>query len=81
MKVQDWIDEWVALYPKNIYWNGHPLRTPAKYCVNKMQKLCKNNPNYTKDIIFAATKLYLKEREAKNWEYTKQATYFISKIG
>lgn len=76
-----WIDEWVQLYPADIEFNGVKLRSSTKDCINKMQKFCKQHPEFTKDIIFAATKAYLQERAAKGYEYTKQATYLINKLG
>lgn len=79
-EIETWIDEWVLLYP-DIEWNGRKLRSPTKYCINKMLKMCKSNPSFTKEVIFAATNQYLAEQEAKNWEYTKQSTYFINKLG
>lgn len=81
MRVQDWIDEWVNLYPKDVKWKGMFLRSPAKYCIKKMEKLCKENPHYTKDIIFEATKQYVKDKSEENWAFMKQATYFIHKLG
>lgn len=80
-EIQDFIEEWVLLYPENVKFNNYLLRSKAKDCVNKMIKLCKDNPHYTKELIFAATKKYLAEQKQRNWAYTKQATYFISKIG
>lgn len=79
--IKEWIEEWNEIFPIDAKWNGNKLRTDIKYCVNKMQKFCKDNPQYTKDIIFAATKMYVKEKEKVNWEYARQSTYFISKIG
>jgi hypothetical protein len=79
--INAWIEEWCALYPANVEFNGRKLRSKPKDCLNKMIKFCKENPLYDKSAIFAATKLYLQEQEAKDWEYTKQAIYFISKIG
>lgn len=76
-----WIEDWCSLYPADAEFNGRKLRSKPKDCLNKMIKFCKDNPNYTKSIIFAATTLYLEEQEEKDWAYTKQATYFISKIG
>ena len=76
-----WIENWCALYPADAEFNGRRLRSKPKDCLNKMIKFCKDNPLYTKNIIFAATQLYLQEQEAKDWQYTKQATYFISKMG
>lgn len=80
-QVEQWIEEWCQLYPDNIEFNGNKLRSKAKDCVNKMIKFCKDHPNYTKDIIFASTKLYLQQQAERNYDYTKQSTYFISKIG
>lgn len=81
MKPQDWIEEWLELWPADKEFNGYKFKSKAKDCVNKMVKFCKDNPAYTKEVIFAATQMYLKQQEQKNWEYTKQATYFISKLG
>jgi len=79
-EVLGFIEEWVLLYP-DIEWNGYKLRSRGKDCVNKMLKLCNSNPLYTKDVIFAATKMYLAQQAERNYEYTKQAIYFISKLG
>lgn len=79
-EIKEWIEDWVTLYP-DIEWHGNKLRSKSKDCINKMLKFCKLNPTITKDVIFAATNLYLDKQEKKNWEYTKQSTYFISKLG
>lgn len=81
MKPQEWIDEWCNLYPSDVEFNGHKLKSKPKECLNKMLKFCKDNPLYTKDVIFAATQRYVEEKKAVNWEYMKQSTYFISKMG
>jgi len=75
------LGEWLELWPAEVVWNGNKVRTDAKYCVNKMQKFVAENPQYTKQTIFAATKLYLQEQESKGWEYTQQAHFFIEKRG
>ena len=79
---QEWIEEWLQLWP-DISPNGYNLRSAPKYCITKMQKFVKDNPTYTKSIIFAATTQYLRERaaEMRNYAYTKQAVYFIAKMG
>ena len=76
-----WLDEWLELWPKEIQNGGMAIKSPAKYCVNKIIKFCKDYPQYTKDVIFAATKRYLQERKAENYTFTKRATYFINKLG
>lgn len=80
-EVKEFIEEWILLYPKDAEFRGNKLRSKSKDCINKMLKFCKLNPTITKDVIFAATNMYLDERERENWAYTRQATYFISKVG
>lgn len=75
------VQQWVLLFPEDVRWNGVAIRSEPEDCVNKMQKFIKQYPAYTKDIIFAATKAYLLQQEAKNWEYTRRACYFIDKQG
>lgn len=77
--VEQWIEEWLALWPKEIKSGGESIRTQPKYCVNKMQKFCEEHPLYTKDVIFAATKLYLIDRRANGWFGVRRAMYFIHK--
>lgn len=81
MNPTDWIEEWLLLWPEHIKSGGESVRTKAKYCVNKMVKWCKQHPQYDKDAIFAATKLYLAERQADNYFGIRRATYFIDKLG
>lgn len=76
-----WIDEWCEIYPGDVRFNGNILRSKPKDCINKMKDFCKKHPEYTKDIIFKATHDYIKEQEAKGFEYTRQAHYFIDKRG
>lgn len=76
-----WIKEWLELFPEEAEFNGYKIRSKEKDCVNKMIKFVKINPNYTKDIIFAATKQYVEDKRIDNWNFMKQATYFISKVG
>lgn len=77
----NWIEEWLELWPDGIHSGGLPIKSKPKDCIKKMQKFCKDNKQYNKDCIFAATKLYLSEREKDNYKFTKRATYFISKLG
>lgn len=76
---KDWLEEWLQLWPKQVTSGGLTVQSPAKYCINKMQKFCKTYPQYTKQIIFAATSMYIKEREQEGYKFTKRATYFIDK--
>lgn len=81
MKVEEWIDEWTALWPAEVKSGGESIQTKAKYTVNKMVKWCKKHPQYDKDTIFAATKLYISERRAENYFGIRRAIYFIDKLG
>lgn len=81
MNINIWIEDWVNLFPEEAEFNGYKIKSKSKDCLKKMLKFVKDNPIYTKDIIFAATKQYIEEKRLVNWEYMKQSTYFISKIG
>ena len=80
-EVEQWIESWVNLYPENVKWNGVAIKSTVKDCLPRMVKFCKNNPTISKENIFNATKKYLAIQEAKNWEYTRRAKYFIEKQG
>jgi hypothetical protein len=79
-KTSEWIQEWLALWPADVESGGQSIRSKPEQCVNKMQKLCKSDAALTKEVIFAATKLYLQERAENAYAYTKRATYFIHKL-
>lgn len=81
-KVEEWMVEWLNLFPDNIAnITGYNVRNKPEDCTNKMVKFLKAHPEYNKDTVFAATKKYLQQQEQKGWLYTKQASYFISKLG
>jgi predicted transcriptional regulator len=74
-----WIDEWIHLFPKGVRSGGKLLRSDAKSCLTKMRKFRKDY-GYDKDIIFKATRAYLQGKERDNWEKTKCAVYMIHKV-
>lgn len=76
--VKDWIDEWLDLFPKGVRSGGKLIRSDKKTCLSKMEKFIKEY-KYSKDVILNATLMYLSEREREDYQYTKCATYFISK--
>ncbi len=78
---EQWIEEWLLLWPADVKSGGETVRTPAKHCINKMVKWCKQYPQYDKSAIFAATKAYLADRKAENYFGIRRATYFIDKLG
>lgn len=80
-QVKDWLDSWCNLWPENVEFGGYKIKSKPKECLRKMEKFCKDNPKFTKDIIFKATTNYLEEKAFKDWAYIKQSTYFISKQG
>lgn len=79
-QVEDFIAEWHALFPDRtlVKTKGY-LKAQPKDCVNKMKKFVKDCPTVTKELIFAATKLYLAEQQANDWDYTSRPYYFIQK--
>lgn len=72
-----WVPEWVLLFPIRNQ-QGNMLRSGVKDAVNKMRQFIKDY-GYDKATILAATKLYLKEQEEKNYSYTLMAQHFIWK--
>jgi hypothetical protein len=76
-----WIQGWCNLFPEGVRSGGYNVRSKPEECIKKMQNFCKQHPDYTEKIIFEATIAYLKEQYTKGWEYTKVASYFISKLG
>lgn len=77
----EWINQWFDLWPKGVKSGGFYLKTDKNACLKKMEKFCKDHPEYTKGIIIGATKKYLDSLRIKGYEYCKLAPYFISKDG
>lgn len=76
--IESWIDEWIHLFPHGVKSGGKLLRSDRKECLKKMINLIKET-KYDRDLIFHATRKYLKERAMNDYMYTKCATYFIHK--
>ena len=79
-EVDEWIDEWVELFPSGVKTGGKLLRSDRKSSLMKMKKFVRDYP-YSKDLIFKATKSYLLDRERAGWQYTRASVYFIDKKG
>lgn len=79
-EIELWIKDWVDLFPtgKLVPTDGYLKGTPND-SVKKMQKFCKEYKAYTKDIIFAATKMYLATKKAVGYAYLTRPYYFIHK--
>ncbi len=80
-QVEDWIDQWFDSWPKGVKSGGFYVKTDKNICLKKMEKFCKEHPQYSKGIIIGATKKYLDSVSIKNYEYCKLAPYFIYKDG
>lgn len=78
-QVENWLDEWLELWPSNIRWDGVKIRSKPSECIHKFKRLLKVRPELTKEIIFEATKRYLTERENNDWKFTRRAYFFIKK--
>ena len=79
-KIENWIEQWINIFPPDNYvvTDGY-LKGKSQDCVKKMQKFCKDNPTYTKDVIFAATRMYIVHLKPRNFAYCKRPIYFIHK--
>jgi hypothetical protein len=78
--VREWIEEWVNIFPSGIKSGGKPVRSDAKSCLPKMISFVKEY-KYDRDLIFYATREYIKQQSFKNYDYTRCAIYFIDKQG
>lgn len=75
--VENWIDDWLNLFPKGVKSGGYPVKGDKKNCLLKMKKFIVDHPGVNKEKIFDATKAYLDVKRKDNWAYTKLAKYFI----
>src|SRR5687767_1565373 len=76
----NWIEEWLDLFPRGVRSGGKLLRADAQSCLKKMEIFIKTYPAYTKEVIMEATRRYLEDRAAVNYEYTRCAVYFIYRM-
>lgn len=77
--IDTWIDEWRSLFPEKVKSSGRPVRGDKKSCLKKMISFCKEYPEYSKEAIFEATRIYIFEKQRENWAYMSCADYFIYK--
>jgi hypothetical protein len=77
--VEEWIKEWVDIFPRGIRSGGRLLRGDTPSCLRKMRVFLREYP-YSKDIILEATRKYLQAKEAENFAYTRCAVYFIFRV-
>lgn len=78
--VESWIDEWQELFPKGLNRiAGRPYRGPRTDCLMKMKAFILRT-NYSKDLIFKATKLFLSVALKQSHQFIPQSHYFIQKL-
>lgn len=77
--VEDWIDEWYALFPKGIRNGIYPIRSGKVDCITKMKKFVKKYSEFDKDIIMKATEAYVTNSQRNNYAFMQLAKYFIDK--
>lgn len=75
-----WIDDWINLWPKGVKSGGRPVRGNKTSIVEKMNRLLKNS-NWKQEDIIDVTRLYIKQKEASQWQFITCADYFIIKNG
>ena len=80
-KVPEWIADWRSLFPMGVKTGGYSVRGTRGGCTKKMKKFMRNNPDVTKEQVFAATKQYIADKQAVHFQYMKLADYFIEKEG
>jgi hypothetical protein len=72
------IEEYRELFPKIKLPSGKPARTNVKVLENLFRWFF-TQFDYDWDTVVGATKMYLDEYEAKNWQYMRTSQYFIRK--
>lgn len=77
--VDNWIEEWRNLFPTNIKSGGRPIKGDKKSCIRKMTAFLKEYPEYSKEEIFQATRIYIFDKKRDNYNYMVCADYFIYK--
>ena len=75
--INEGFDEFIEEY-RNL-WKGLKVGSLGSYktCYDKMKRWMSENPNYSKDDILKAARIYIKSLD--NYQYLQQADYFIFK--
>lgn len=81
LDLKKFVDEYRELFPKGNNYNGYPYRGDRQGCLKKMARFIKLNPDYTPEIIIAATNKYINEKKKDNYDFMHLAHYFIEKNG
>ena len=78
--VIEWYEQWRNLFPEGINNGGYYYRGNKQEVLKKLQKFTRDNPQFTKEQIFDATKRYI-TRCMSSGSYMLLAHYFIEKEG
>ena len=75
--INEGFDEFIEEY-RNL-WKGLKVGSLGSYrtCYDKMKRWMSENPNYSKEDILKAARIYIKSLD--NYQYLQQADYFIFK--
>jgi len=73
---ENWIEEWINLFPTRKH--GRTYRSHPKDALPRMKEFIEKH-GYSKEVIFEATKAYLKENEENDHKYAMESHYFIKK--
>ena len=73
--ISEGFDEFIEEYRK--LWKGLKVGSLGSYktCYDKMKRWMSENPNYSKEDILKAARIYIKSLD--NYQYLQQADYFI----
>lgn len=77
--LEEWIDEWIDIFPRGLKSGGRLVRGDRISCLRKMKVFMKEYP-YTKDTIIKATQKYIESKRAEGFQYTRCAVYFIYRV-
>lgn len=76
----EWVKDWIKLWPTNLEKQiGYSVSGNSESCTVRMKKFLAKQ-DFDKETIFEATKLYLKNQELNDWQFTKKNYKFISDI-
>lgn len=79
--VSSWIDTWREIFPVGVKSMGYAVRGDRTGCIKKMRAFLKQYPDFDKELIFNATKIYVDAKRKEKWSYMQLAHYFIEKDG
>ncbi len=78
---QELLVHYREMFPNIKFGSGKHARSPIKAIGDSFQRFFAAYPDMNDwDTIMLATELYLREFEAKNWEYCTASVYFPSKL-